>query len=243
VASLIERSRNWDVGAFYVVAEHPNGKYLVDDPNWLANLLDLVGSMRMHGARVILGYCNQQMLIAGCAKATAVASGTWMNVRSFPPDKFRAVYEEEVRQRATWYYCPQALSEYKIPYLDVAHRLGLLTRMKAPDAMNSAFANDLFFGPQPSSVPFTEQLAFRHFLQCLHFQAQEAVAPTFEETVIRHEHLLDEADALLTVLSASGVRGQLRDFREILDVNRAALVVFRSTRGLMLGRKWSTIPN
>jgi hypothetical protein len=242
VSVLIERARNWDVGAFYVVAEHPAGKYLVDDPSWLANLLDLVGSMRMQGARVILGYCNQQMLIAGCAKASAIASGTWMNVRSFPPDKFRATYEEEVKQRATWYYCPQGLSEYKIPFLDVAHRMGVLLQMTAPRAMNSGYADDLFLGPQPSSVPFTEQLAFRHFLQCLHSQTNEAVAATFEETVLRHTQTLDAAEALLTTLAASGVRGQLRDFRDTIDVNRAALAVFKNTRGLMLARKWGSIP-
>ena len=68
------------------------------------------------GSEVILGYCTHQMLVAGAAKVSAIASGTWMNVRSFPPEKFKAVYEEEIRQRATWYYCPQALSDIRSPF-------------------------------------------------------------------------------------------------------------------------------
>ncbi len=67
------------------------------------------------------------MLIASVAKVDAIASGTWMNLRSFPPAKFRASYDDEIKQRAIWYYCPQALSEYKLFYLDIAKKLGKLT--------------------------------------------------------------------------------------------------------------------
>src|ERR1035441_5985411 len=116
IANLLERAERWMADAFYVVVEHPNGQYLVDDPNWLANVVDLAAGLRLLHRPVILGYCNHQMLIAAVAKTTAIASGTWMNVRSFPPAKFVTEYEEEMRQRATWYYCPQALSEYKIPF-------------------------------------------------------------------------------------------------------------------------------
>jgi len=84
VALLIERSEQWNAPAYYVVCEHPNGQYLVDNPNWLANVIDLVAGLRLNGARVVLGYCNHQMLIASLAKVNAIASGTWMNVRSFP---------------------------------------------------------------------------------------------------------------------------------------------------------------
>jgi hypothetical protein len=90
-----------------VVCEHPNGGYLVDDPNWLANVLDIVAGLRLGEAEVIVGYCNHQLLVASTANASAMCSGTWMNVRSFPPDKFRTAYEEEIRcplseQRCDW---------------------------------------------------------------------------------------------------------------------------------------------
>ena len=65
---LIERAESWAARAYYVVCEHPNGQYLVDDPNWIANVLDICAGLRLLGAEVILGYCNHQMLVAGAAK-------------------------------------------------------------------------------------------------------------------------------------------------------------------------------
>src|SRR4029079_9629000 len=41
IGNLLERAERWKPDSFYVVIEHPNGQYLVDDPNWLANVIDL----------------------------------------------------------------------------------------------------------------------------------------------------------------------------------------------------------
>ncbi len=92
IADLIERAETWNAPAYYVVCEHPNGQYLVDDPNWVANVLDLCAGLRLLGSQVILGYCTHQMLAANAAGVNAIGSGTWMNVRSFPPEKFNATY-------------------------------------------------------------------------------------------------------------------------------------------------------
>lgn len=238
IALLLETAEDWHVHGYYVVCEHPNGRYLVDDPNWVANVIDLAAGLRLTGATVALGYCNHQMLIAALAKVTAVASGTWMNVRSFPPEKFNSAYEEEIKQRATWYYCPQALSEYKIPFLDIAKRRRLLSLMAPPKALDGGFVSALFSGDQPSSVPFTEQAAFRHYLHCLRGQCLDASSTTFDGAVANHERLLDDAEALLQRLAPAGIRGQLRDFGEIVDVNRAALELFKSIRGSVLRRRW-----
>lgn len=241
IEQLIEASEQWDVAGYYLVAEHPNGSYLVNDPIWLANVLDLAAAFRLRGSKVILGYCNHQSLVAACAKVTAIASGTWMNVRSFPPDKFRAAYEDEIRQRSMWYYCPQALSEYKLPFLDLAQRQGLLDQMAPGTGFNGTFVEPLFNGAQPSVSGFTEQAAFRHYLECLRTQTTSAVAATFDETVQHHEDLLSSAEALLRTLSPAGVRGQQRDFSEMIDANRGALALFVSTRGPLLRRVWSTL--
>ena len=48
-----DRSERWNPDGYYIVAEHPNGNYLVDDPNWLANLLDLAAGVKLRGARVV----------------------------------------------------------------------------------------------------------------------------------------------------------------------------------------------
>jgi hypothetical protein len=240
IALLLETAPMWPTSGYYLVCEHPNGEYLVSDPNWLANVLDLVAGLRSTTKPVIVGYCNHQMLIAAVAKPTAICSGTWMNVRSFPPDKFRAAYDDEIRQRATWYYCPQALSEYKVPYLDIAQRQNVLDDLAPLPEIDGGYVANLFAGAQPSAVGFAEQPAFRHYLHCLHCQVQAVEMNTYDRTVAYHERLLDTAETLLKRLATAGVRGQMRDFTDSLDVNRAALAVFQSTRGPLLRRRWAT---
>jgi hypothetical protein len=241
IADLIERAETWNVPAYYVVCEHPNGQYLVDDPNWVANVLDLCAGLRLLGSQVILGYCTHQMLAANAAGANAIASGTWMNVRSFPPEKFNATYEDEIRQRATWYYCPQALSEYKIPFLDIAHRLGLLQLMAPLPELDGGYATTLFSGAQPSTVGFGEQSAFRHYLHALHEQVRLTSRESFDSAVADCEATLTTAETLLARLRAANINGQLRDFTEIVDVNRAGLGLFSALRGAVMRRQWKML--
>lgn len=241
VTALLEAVTRWKADGYYIVCEHPNGEYLVQDAIWLAHVLDLTAGLRLAGAQVILGYCNHQMLVAHVAGANAICSGTWMNVRSFPPDKFSKDYEEEIRRRATWYYCPQALSEYKIPFLDVAHEQAVLDLMKPPPALDGGYVNQLFSGVQPSSVRFSEQAAFRHYLHTLRGQAGALNATGYDEAKQAHEQTLNEAEDLLNTLASNGVLGANRDFWDSLNVNRAALAMLDKQRGAVLRRRWTSL--
>ena len=241
IESLLESAPDWKPDGFYIVCEHPNGNYLVQDPNWLANLLDLVAGLRLSGAKVILGYCNHQMLAAGIVQASAICSGTWMNVRSFPPDKFRSSYDEEIRQRTTWYYFPQALSEYKMPFLYIAQRQQLLGRMSPCTELDGGYARHLFEGPQPTAVGFSEQHAFRHYLHALRGQVRTLDHTSYDEARAAQDGMLDDAENLLRTLSSAGVRGQQRDFTDSIDVNRSALALIDAMRGPILRRRWSAL--
>ncbi len=241
IESLLEAAASWKADAYYIVCEHPKGDYLVQDPNWLVNVLDLIAGLRLLGAKVILGYCNHQMLCASVARANAICSGTWMNVRSFPPDKFRSSYDDEVKQRAIWYYCPQALSEYKLPFLDIAQRQNLLARMAPVAPMDGGYARHLFEGPQPTTVGLAEQLAFRHYLHALRGQVQSLEEASYDESLAAQGGLLDEAETLLKTFVSAGVRGQQRDFSDSVDVNRAALSLLDTMRGPILRRRWGTL--
>ena len=237
IESLLEAAPHWKPDGFYIVCEHPNRDYLVQDPIWVANLLDLVAGLRLSGAKVILGYCNHQMLAASVVQANAICSGTWMNVRSFSPDKFRSSLDDEIRQRATWYYCPQAISEYKIPFLDVAQRQQLLGIMAPGSELDGGYARHLFEGPQPTTVGFSEQHAFRHYLHALRGQVRALEHTSYDEARAAQYGLLDEAENLLSTLALAGIRGQQRDFTNSIDVNRAALALIDSTRGSILRRR------
>ncbi|MBP9109878.1 MAG: hypothetical protein KBF83_10015 [Pyrinomonadaceae bacterium] len=238
---ILDAAANWEIEGVYLVCEHPNGDYLVTDPNWVANVLDLVSSFRLMGKKVILGYCNQQMLIAATAGANAISSGTWMNVRSFPPDKFRNPDGDSFKQKSTWHYCPTGLSEYKLPFLDIAQKNGVLDLLSSPAELESQYANPLFSGPQPSLIPYSEKTSFRHYLQCLRAQTLTLHHPTFDDTVLAYEEMLSKSEAVLKKLHEKGVTGQNRDFREIVAVNRAALSVLQTGNGPRLRRNWAQL--
>jgi hypothetical protein len=107
------------VQGYYVVCENQRD-YLSDNPLWLGNLLILVSGLKLSGGQVIVGYGNQQLLAVAPAFADVLCSGNFLNTRSFSCKKFYLADEESTSRRATWYYCPQAYSEFKIPYLDLA---------------------------------------------------------------------------------------------------------------------------
>lgn len=241
IHELLEAANDWGVEGYYVVCEHPNGGYLVEEPVWLANLLDLVAGLRLRRREVIVGYCTHQMLLCAAAHATSIASGTWMNVRSFPPEKFRLPEEDEERRRAIWYYCPQALSEYKIPFLDAAFENGVLDLMRPAPGFGSADGERLFQGVRPSTIDFGQPEAFHHYLHCLHHQAAQSLRPSFDDTVGEQRRLLDAAEAILRRLRADGVFGQHREFSEYIDVNRSALSIFEQRRGPVLRREWANL--
>jgi hypothetical protein len=240
VHEILEALGDWPVQGIYLVAEHPRGDYLVSDPNWLANIVDLIAGIRLQHRDVIVGYANHQFLAAALGSANAVASGTWKNVRSFPPEKFRED-EQDPKKRATWVYCPQALSEYKLPSLDMAHRGGVLASMSPGPGFNSSYVQRLFSGPQPSAIGIPEGDAFRHYLECLRVQALGARLGTFAATAAAHEQTLTTAKSLLARLHARGVLGATRDFEECIEANQAVVASIRSTRGPTLERMWSKL--
>lgn len=248
IDNLLESISDWDVGGYYIVCEHPRGSYLVADPIWMANLLDLVAGIKLRGRTAIIGYCSHQQLLAGLVRADAICSGTWMNVRAFPPEKFRDALEDETKRRGVWYYCPQALSEFNAATLDVAHRNGVLHLLQDPE--NSAWGRlpEIFSGPRPTTVGLSEQDAFRHYLNCLHSQCRACVKKSFDETVAAQLALLQNSESLLESLHEDGVRGRHRDFlgsspsaNSPLDANRDALTIINKARGPVLRRNWRSL--
>jgi hypothetical protein len=236
IEAVVEEAAQWNVSGFYVVAQA--AKYLVEDINWLANLMILTAGLKLLGKKVIVGYSNHQSLCLASANVDAIASGTWLNVRAFDPNKFYIPDEDDVSRRTRWYYCPQALSEYKIVFLDAARRAGILTDLKPPAALGSQFASPLFEGAAPTSVNWGEQAAFRHYLSCLNGQIVQARKNSFDETVNQYRSLLDDAESNLKRFRANGVLGGDRDFSQILDINRSAITMLTQARGAQLRRKW-----
>jgi len=235
---ILNRSESWDVHGYYLVAEHPNKEYLVDDPIWLTNLLILAAGLKLQGRSVVVGYSNHQMLCLASANVDAIASGTWLNVRSFPPAKFRQAADDETSRRVKWYYCPQALSEYKLAFLDMGFRAGIMEHLRPDPSLGSNYADILFSGAQPSVTEYGERDSFRHYLHCLREQVIQARRRSFKETIDAHILQLENAERLISFLQRNGVRGQNRDFGKVVDVNRVAVAALETARGFILDRIW-----
>jgi hypothetical protein len=241
VHRVLEEDRDLDYSAAYVVCEHPTQAYRIQDPIWLANLLDLTAGLKLHGRRVIVGYCQHQSLLLACSSVDVVASGTWMNVRSFVPGKFVAALQDEIAQRQVWYFCPQSFSEHTMPYLDIALKTGVLSQMAPRPPSPSDYAAALFSGAPPTAVVWGEPQAFRHYLGALRGHARNARRSTFQETVDAHLDHVDKAEELLSALRRNGVLGGTRDFSPVLDAHRAAIALHIQARGELLSRHWASL--
>lgn len=238
VHEALEYVEELGVQGAYVIAEPPNTQYLVDNPVWILNLLDLVAGLKLLGLRVIVGYSNQQSLILALANIDAIACGNWMNVRSFTTTKFN-VPEGGVRRNSLWYYCPQALSEYQLSMMDLASRFGIIEELRAdPDIYGSNHAEILFSGAQPSTTAFNQRSMFSHYLTCIKSQAESAVQPSFDETKRIMRMRIESARQLTEEFTSQGLSGRQRDFSNIADNQLSTILAFNRLRGLSMSHNW-----
>jgi hypothetical protein len=238
VESIIHYAHHWDIDGVYIVSEHPEHYYLVDKPIWIANLMSLIAGIKRLGKFVVVGYANHQMLPLSLAKCDAIAAGSFLNARWFKAEHFETSENKEPSQRTKWFYCPQTLSEFKVAYLDVAHRSGILNVMATPSQMENEFSNMLFGGAIPSSTNYEESDSFKHYLHCLRIQCEFSSKFTYIETRNYHFAQLETAAQLLTGLHNERIKGQDRDFNEICDVNAAAIQLFDKEFGFAIAREW-----
>lgn len=240
VHRIIEMLRNVNVDGVYLLAEHPNGDYIVQDPVWLANLFEIVAALRLQGKYVLVGYSSHQQLCLAAAGASAIASGTWLNLRAFSMSRFEAPSGESPRQRGVWYYAPLTFSEFNLPMLDMAFRQGVLPQLQPP--VNIVYCEQLFRGFEPTTVGFNEHFAFRHYLTALRHQALNANATTFMDTVGFHQNMLDRTQELLNRLERDGVLAGARQFsEEAFDAVRSALLALVRGYGHLLTREWGNL--
>lgn len=236
---LLTKTEEWGLDGYYVIAEHPNGDYLVEDPIWLSNLLSFCAGLKLQGHKVILGYSNHQMLCCVCSGIDALATGSWMNVRSFNIDKFWQQDPDDIKRKRTWYYCPQALSEYKPEFLDLAFRRDVLPAFASNLLMNSTYANILFSGAIPTTTNYREPDSFKHYLMSLYYQCEISSKGSFSECIDHQRKILKIAKKMIEFSHNYGVRGQKRDFEECVEVNLSALDTFEAEKGFLLRKMWN----
>ena len=238
---LLEQIEHYPVDGFYIVPIHPENKYLVEDVSWLINLMDFCAGIKIFNKKVILGYSSHQLLLLALTKVDAICAGIWLKTRMFPLGVFDNSDDQEGGRRRTWYYCPQALTEYQIEFLDIAYRLGILERLKTSASFGSLYADILFTGAQPSTVNFSEREAFRHYLHCLRMQCNDVVKETYDDTLKYLRLLFETALEITSFCRSKGVRGKHRDFSNVAEINISLLDAFDSLRGLIYRHKWRSL--
>lgn len=241
VEAIVGFAEEWDVDGFYIVCEHPSNEYLVSNALWVSNQLALVAGLKRLGKKVVVGYSNHQQLCLAASKCDAIASGTFRNVRWFQPEHFETVESDEASQRAKWYYCPQALTEFKITFLDIAQRMSLLPMMSTAGSMQNSYSEMLFSGAIPSSTGYGERESFKHYLWCLNEQCNIATRPTYKETLDAQFMMLDTAEQILTSLHDKRIKGQDRDFLDIVSINQAALSAHDMAYQYSLSQEWNIL--
>jgi len=234
IEKIIDIALKWNVEGYYIV---PEGQYLEDDSNWLTNLTLLAAGLKLHNKKVIVGYSNHQMLSLACANVDAIASGTFLNVRSFSAGKFDNPDTDAVSRRSVWYYCPQTLSEYRKRALDKAYDYNILDSLK-PFGKTNKYIEVLFKGAKPSTVQFGDSLAFKHYLLTLKEQCLLSKKDTFENTIDYHQKLADNAYEQIRQFEKNGVRERKRSFSDIVEIYQDALFKLKKERGALLKRKW-----
>lgn len=239
VGLMMEHLENIDTDGFYLVFESPGGDYLVNDPVWLANAMNIAAGLRRIDKYVIVGYCSHQGLIMSCAGINAIASGNWRNTRSFSLERFRRPVEGEIRQKAIWYYCPQALNEYTLAYLDIGFRLGF--RQDLIPEPDTQYTGALLQAGQPSLSEWSQADSFKHYLSALRQQVRLVSSKSFNETVEENRRMLDRAEELIQRFRERGIRSEGRNYGDVINANLAAISVLESTQGITLQRDWPGI--
>lgn len=240
IHTLLEEVEDFAVDGFYVIPVHPSGEYLVDNARWLSNLLDFSAGLKVKGYKVILGYSNHQMLIAGLAKVDAICSGNFLKTRNFTIADFDANDKEASNgRRSIWYYSPQTLSEFQIPFLGMAFRNGVLEAMKPSPDDAAIFCKQLFSGVDPETTNFKEADSFKHYLHSLRFQCNDLDMSSYTRVKSQLVLILNTSEVLCDELYRYGVTGRKRDFSKVVDISQAAIQSFHNIRGLYYERFWN----
>lgn len=241
IENIIDPLIGLNVDGFYIITQPSNGEYINSDVLWIMGLLKLATCLKLKSRKVILGYSNHQTLVAALAHVDGVASGTYMNTRTFEPSKFQSYRDEDTKRKSTWYYLPDALSEYKATILDVAKQRGFLELFAPQGRYSNQYSSMLFSGALPSSTNYNETNSFEHYLYCLHEQCELLTKESYDDVFDTYEFLLNNAENKIKALKRKGIGGQNRDFEPGIEANKIAMFALNEDYGLKLRFEWSNL--
>lgn len=232
---LIGNCVNYQVDGYYIVLKSPNDQYLVDNEDYIYTLLDAFLSLKVAGKEIILGYANQQSMIYSAVGVDCIASGNFRNVRSFDPDIFADIDDEEddgILRRGTWYYDGSSLSEFKKEQLSLAYKRNI--KNFGPSC---EYCEPLLSSSNPAIVLWKEPSAFKHYLYELRRQWNDLLSNPVGTRIDNVIRLLEDTSAHNKELRERGFKLGSRGFNEgIMDSSLSALAAIKKDRGLEITR-------
>lgn len=238
IEALVEQLKSMAVDGFYIIPHPSNNEYIVSDPIWVIGVMKLLTCLKLSNKKVIVGYSNHQGLLYSLANVDGIASGTYMNTRSFAPQKFKSPTDDDIKHKSTWYYLPTAFSEYKAAILDVAMQRGFLDSFAPQGDFANEYSAMLFRGAQPSSTNYRETNSFKHYLYCLKIQCDMLTKDSYQETFDAYEFMLNTAENQIQSFKQRGIKGENRDFAPAIEANRIAMCANDEDYGFKLRIDW-----
>lgn len=235
---LVEDLKSIDVDGYYVVPHPSNNEYIVGDPLWTIGIMKLLSCLKLQKRIVVVGYSNHQGLMYSLAHIDGLATGTYMNTRSFVPSKFKFPKDMDVKQKSVWYYLPTALCEYKVTSLDVAMQRGFISEFAPHETYANEYSAMLFRGAIPSSTNYREGHSFRHYFHCMKEQCAMLSLSSYKDVYNTYEVMLRTSEALIERIKNRGISGQNRDFHPAIEANRVAMCANNEDYGLKLTLDW-----
>ncbi|MFA5375528.1 MAG: hypothetical protein WC455_07225 [Dehalococcoidia bacterium] len=226
--NVIDEVINYPVNGVYLVFEHPNGDFLVNQ-EFLYVLLDGLLSIVLSGKKVIIGYANQQSIILAAAGIDYIASGNYRNVRAF--DHLNSTDRDtENMRKGVWYFDGNTFGEYKVPALSLAFRRGLNDFFGPP----TLFTHELLNAQVPTDVPWRESDAFGHYLELMHQYCQEVFTRPKNERAQYLLHFFEQRRDINTALSSGVFPFGDRGFNNAVNETLSALNAFIHDKGTIL---------
>lgn len=241
IESIIEKLLALPVEGFYIIPHPPNGEYIISDALWMTGMLKILVCLKHAKKKVIVGYSNHQGLVYSISKIDAIASGNFMNTRSFTPSRFQSQKENEDRRKSNWFYQPTAMNEYKVTSLDVAKQRNFLELFEPLGKYKNKDSEVLFKGAYPTSTSYREPNSFRHYLHCLKIQCETVSGKTFDETYNSYEFMLQSAEQRISEIRKHGIKGVNRDFSPAFETNRVAACSLMDDYGFKTRLEWDNM--
>lgn len=239
IEQLINKIQGWNVDGYYIVAETPEHSYLVSNEIWLSNVFNICAALKTTRRKVIFGYANHQMLPLSIFKVDAIASGTWLNVRSFTN---RFDYQEPGKKRSTWIYYPHSLSEYRLNSVDASFKDGFWKTLELDPIFSNKYSNAIYNSEvSPGSILKPESISFKFYLSALREQAISFSRMSHLETYHKNVLMINEANRISQVLFAHKLNG---DYKSIFVYKEAVCTVLKETeekRGFTFEMMWDIL--